>query len=358
MTQLKAFRVTCKTALLAILFCASAAAQATTSTSTQTAGGQPSNNPGLVSGLLSATGLGTSNTIGATVGSIAGGGGAGSGLTLAGMPPGTSRFALPGQGDTGAAAAPGGKSANAWIALSHNNVGYSFAPLQSSGGVNVGIIGADYTFSNKVVLGVAVAFDRTDINLTFNGGKLKGSGSTISPYIGIPLNKQWTADGSFGVGRTKINTDMLGVTGATNDDRTVGNLGLTYRRMADKWMLSGRGAYLAVRDKLGSYTLSDGNLIQESTTNVSQIRLGAQAAYNAGSVVPHFGLQYIYDVTRPKQDPLSGQTAANDRDAFQGVIGLQFMSKGALYGGVQFSSEFSRKEVKNDQFLLNIGARF
>ena len=163
-----------------------------TSSASQAASAQPSSNPGLVGGLLTVTGANTAATIGATVGSIAGG--ATSGGSFTALPAGVTRIALPGQGGKGAAAAPGGKAFNAWFALSNSDISYDYAPLQSSGKVRVGLLGIDYTFKNSVVAGLAIANDKTDVDLKGSsfgaaGGKLKGSGTTYSPYIGIPLNK-------------------------------------------------------------------------------------------------------------------------------------------------------------------------
>ncbi len=64
---------------------------------------QPNVNPGLVAGLLSANGLTTANTISASVNTFAAAGG-GAFVPFSGFNPGTQRFALPKQGETGAAA--------------------------------------------------------------------------------------------------------------------------------------------------------------------------------------------------------------------------------------------------------------
>lgn len=315
---------------------------------------QPGNGTALAAGLLTTTGASTSALIGSTVGGIAAGGGGGSFGSFAALPVGVTRLALPGQGGTGAAAAPGGKPFNAWFVASQNKISYDYAPLQSSGKVNVGIVGFDYTFNNKIVAGLAIAGDKTDVDLNFAGGKLRGKGTTYSPYVGIPLNKNWTADASIGWGKTTVDTDVGGVTGRLDDKRQTGNVGLSYRQMAgDKWMLTGRGAYLTVRDKLGAYTLSNGTFVTDGTVRVEQFRLGGQAAYNAGTFIPHIGLNYIYDIKAPNQ-----AGAANDRDAFQGVLGVRFSAASGLYGGIQYSSELNRSQVKNNQILLNVGARF
>ena len=61
---------------------------------------------------------------------------------------------------------------------------------------------------------------------------------------------------------------------------------------------------------------------------------------------------------RPNQAAVAGQTAANDRDAWQVRAGLNFRSSGALYGGIVLSSDVGRSQVKNDQIMVNVGMRF
>ena len=324
-------------------------AAADSSSTASISNSQPTNVPGLAAGLISMPALNTQDIISGTVGSIAGGG------VLAG---GVRRFALPGQGNTGAAGAAGGNLWNAWVAYSRSNIGYEFAPLSSSGKVDVYVGGVDYTLANNTVFGVAFAHDRTDVDLNFSGGKLTGRGNTISPYFGIALDRQWALDATIGFGRADVDTAVGGVTGSTNVDRTVGSLGLTFRSAVDKWQLTGRGAYLAVRDKLGAYTLTNGIFVPDGTVNVSQLRLSGQIAYDAGNIVPYFGLTYINDLRRPDQAPIGGVSAANDDDAWTPTIGLRFKTDGSVYGSIQYSTERNRSEVKNNQFLFNIGVRF
>ena len=113
-----------------------------------------------------------------------------------------------------------------------------------------------------------------------------------------------------------------------------------------------------MNDLLGTYTLSNGTLVPSGKVRVEQVRFGGQAAYNAGSVIPYIGLNYIYDLKKPNGGVMNGVTPANDRDAWQLQLGMQFRSTGSLYGNVQYSTDQSRKEVKNDQIMFSLGMRF
>lgn len=345
--------------LVALSAMGAAGIASATSSASQAAAVQPNANTDFVKGVITVTGVNTAVTIGNTVSGIVGGGVGGGGF--AALPAGVTRFALPGQGGTGAAGAPGGKAFNAWFAYSRSDIAYEYRPLKSDGNVDVYILGVDYTLKSNAVIGLALAVDRSDIDLNgtsfgVGGGKMKGKGNTLSLYGGLPINKNWTADVSVGVGRTEVDTKVFGTSSDMDDDRTTFAAGLAYRQLfgADsKWMLTGRGGYIFVKDKLGSYTMSNGTFVPSGRVEVSQLRFGGQAAYNFGNFVPYAGLSYIYDLKEPNQPG-----ADNDRDGMQGTLGIRFSAPSGLYGGLQYSSEFSRSQIKNDQWMLNIGSRF
>ena len=138
----------------------------------------------------------------------------------------------------------------------------------------------------------------------------------------------------------------------------MGSLGLAYNQAMGRWLLTGKGSLLSVENKFSDFTFSNGTAVASSTTRVSQMRLGGQAAYNAGNVVPFVGVAYIYDIEHPTQATIAGQAPANDRDGWQVRAGLNFRSSGALFGAVVLSSELGRSQVRNDQVLFNIGVRF
>lgn len=274
--------------------------------------------------------------------------------------PGVARYAL---GDTGRAGAGAGARWNVWTALAQSRIGYDFSPLQSGGHVDVGIVGVDYTFGSSVILGLAVSAERTRVGTSFNGGSLNGRGNTVAPYLAWAITRAWILDASLGYGRTSLDTTdnsvAGGITGSTRDIRDFGSLGLSYNHLIGRWQLTGKGQVLTAHDQLGQFTLSNGNFVPGTSSRTTQGRLGGQAAYNMGNgVTPYLGLTYIYDLQRPNQAPVGGQNAANDRDGVQLLAGINFQSKGPVYGGITLMSEQGRRQIKNDQVLLNLGFRF
>jgi hypothetical protein len=299
-------------------------------------------------GLISTTGLNTASGISGVVGGFATGNSGIAGLDA-------KRYAL--TGSTGAAGAPAVTPWNVWFATSYSQIGYGYAPLSADGHVNVFVGGVDYTFDNNVIAGVAVAYDNTSVGLNARG-TMTGDGWTVSPYVGIPLTRNFAIDATLGFGRTNIDTNTLGVFGSNNDDRTVGAIGLTYRDTFNDWTFTGRGSLLSVHDKLGAYTLSNGTFVPDGTVNVTQFRLMGQAAYSMGNFTPYAGIALVYDISAPDQAPINGFAAANDRSAYVPTVGVRFKADNNLYGSFQYSTEQGRSEVRNNQFLFNIGIRF
>ena len=315
--------------------------------------GQPGASNATLSGAISSLG----STLGGVVGGAFGGGGGGGGATAAA---GVTRTALGGQ--TGQAAAAGAPRWNVWAAYSYVDVGYKFQPLQSGGHSDLVLGGIDYMISNNLIAGVAVTDERTRIDTTYNGGKISGNGNTVAPYLGWRINREWTLDASMGFGDTKLSTTDNsipgGITGSNKVSRTMGTLGLAYNQAMGRWLLTGKGSLLTVENRFSAFTLSNNTFVDGSTVRTTQARLGGQAAYNAGNIVPFVGLTYIYDLEHANQAAIGGQSAANDRDGWQVRVGLNIRSAGALYGGIVLSSEVGRSQVKNDQLLVNVGVRF
>ncbi len=263
---------------------------------------------------------------------------------------------------SGAAAAAGGPRWNGWFSVAENRVGYSFQPLQSSGTIGLVLAGVDYTFSNNIIAGVAASWDRTRVSTSFNGGNLSGNGYMIAPYVAAQLTKNWLFDASLGFGRASLdqsdNSVAGGIVGSTKDRRTFGAASLSYAHIAGKVSLVGKGSYIFAEDKLDSFTLSNRAFIPGTTIRLGQVRIGGQAAYDAGGIQPYFALYYFRDTQRSDQVAVGGVSAANDRDGVTVQLGANFYSRGPVYGGLMFSSDQGRSQVKNDQFMANIGIRF
>ncbi len=260
--------------------------------------------------------------------------------------------------ESGLAASAAGSRWNAWGGLAHSSVGVSFQPLRSSGYSDVLMAGLDYTLAGDVVFGVAATAEKTGIKTDFNTGGVKADGFSIAPYLAIPLNRSWLLDTSLGLGRTSVESNLGANQGSAADKRMFGALSLSHTAEFGRWQLQGKGSLLSATNRMGVTTLSGGGSQAATTTRVNQIRLGGQATYDAGSVLPFAALYYINDVDSTRQASVDGQNPANDRDAWQIQLGANLYSKGPFSGGVSYSTEFGRSQIRNEYLMGNFSYRF
>lgn len=263
--------------------------------------------------------------------------------------------------ETGAAAAAGQPRWNLWFAAGENHQAYNFQPAQSTGTSTLVLGGIEYTFANNMVGGLAVNTDRTRSIFKSNlNSPLSVNGYSFAPYLSIPFAHNWLFDASIGFGRSDIKvTDFSALaTGDTNSNRTYASLAVTYATRIGAFDVQAKANYVDALDKVASFTMTDRTFIPASNIHVSQVRLGAQAAYNAGVFTPFVGATYVSDIQSPNAPTFGGQTPANDKDGWQLTAGVNIYSRGAVSGGLLFSTEVGRQQVKNDVILANIAVRF
>lgn len=242
----------------------------------------------------------------------------------------------------GTAGAAGGERWSVWGAGAHGNMAQSF--LNASGHANVALGGVDYTLNNDVILGVAGSVERS--KTTSFGTRIEGDGYSLAPYVAIPLNANWLLDASIGIGRTDVDSITGAFVVSAKDRRTFESLSLTYATDMGKWQLQGKASYLGSKDKF--------NTTPGTTSKLNQVRVGGQATYDAGNMLPYLAVTFIRDVSTPPA--IVG--SANDRDAIQLQGGVNIYSSGPLSGGLSYSHEANRKEVKNNVLVANLSYRF
>jgi hypothetical protein len=263
---------------------------------------------------------------------------------------------------TGMPAQAGGGRWNGWLGFARNDQANKFTPANSSGDTNVLLGGVDYTFRNNVVFGVALSFDKTNLNMPFTGGTFDSEGWSVAPYIAWPLTRSLLLDASIGFGSSDLKTNTtipFAIPAATTvDDRWFGSVSLSHVSNFDKLQLVLKGSLLHSEDKTKAFFSPGivGPIGMPDTAYLTQLRLGGTAAYDAGGGwQPYLGLTYINDTQR---ETLAVVGAPNDRDAWNVAVGINYYSKGAVSAGIQLNGDFDRQQTRNNQFLANISIRF
>ena len=326
--------------------------QATTTQSSATTGGLIASSAG---GAVSAGGFGGSlgggggGGIGGFGGGGFGGGAGGSGgasPTPAGAPANqgssldrpSNAVTFMNSREQGRAAGNGDKRWGAWMMGAYTSIENTQAGVELDGSVYNLVGGLDYMVTDRVVVGLSVSYENSNIDTTFNRGKVESNGFSVLPYVGIALNNTWSA--SVAGGMSWVNYDV-----ARNNNTTTGSYD------ADRWLitanLNGNYGFGRVRvmpmagvlyfeETSDAYTESTGGVVASNKTKLGRLTAGAKMGYAFNSVMPFVKLVGEYDFD--KNDPvlISAGRFTHDED-FGAQIGggFDFYGSSVLSGTVE-----------------------
>jgi hypothetical protein len=224
-------------------------------------------------------------------------------------------------------------------------------PYTSNGSVKIALIGIEHNYEDTFISGVSFAFDSTNAD-TYNG-TFNSRGATVSPYLVYVINDSLTADISMGFGVASLSSSSNG-TGGPNygssvDHRYFLATGLTKRSdLGNKFSLTSRIVFNYFKDGIDSYVDSTGTSNAAVNTNLSQLKLGGQLAYETKRITPFFALYGLANSFNAS----TSQTTQEYSASYQTLIGVNF-SKEPFFGTVAYQMERDRS-----QFRLYGGIRF
>lgn len=248
-------------------------------------------------------------------------------------------------GEKGMAAGDSPAKLNAWLNASDTQIG---ATNLFGGNVTNALGGVDYMVSPQFVGGVGLGYDRVSLGysvpLAASTGVsgLTSTGWMAAPYASYQINDIVSVDGIYGYASGDSKSGVV-TTGYT---RNFFALNLNGNYWMGDWQLTGKANYINAEEKMNA-----------TTNKMEQLRLGGQIGYWANGVMPYASLTYVNDL-KVSSSFIAAAAAAADKEAWAAGIGVNLFSKGALYGGVSYTTEFSRKDSKNDTLMANIGYRF
>lgn len=240
---------------------------------------------------------------------------------------------------------------NVWGAISGDNTRYDGGtiPTRFSADATNTVLGADYTLTPTLALGLSTAFDNVTGSSTVGAGaaaaKYRIDGYTIAPYLGWQINQDWSLDATMGWGQGSYSGSST-----ANPDRFFYGSNLNYTRWFGNWQVTGKGSYLHGEEKFSA----------ASTNEIGQWRLGAQAGYWMNGVMPYLGLSYSTD-NRSTTNAAGAASTTDDlgKNALLWSVGANFISlKNSLTGGIAYSAESGRDHSKHDTLMANINYRF
>jgi hypothetical protein len=224
-------------------------------------------------------------------------------------------------------------------------------PYTSKGSVKIALLGIENNYEDTFISGVSFAFDSTNAD-TYNG-TFNSHGATVSPYLVYVINDSLTADISMGFGIASLSSSSSGVAGlnygSSMDHRYFLATGLTKRsELGNKFSLTSRIVFNYFKDGIDSYTDSTGTSNAAVTTNLSQLKIGGQLAYETKGFTPFFALYGLANSFNAS----TAQTTQEYSASYQTLIGVNF-SKEPFFGTVAYQMERDR-----NQFRLYGGIRF
>ncbi len=148
-----------------------------------------------------------------------------------------------------------------------------------------GVVGVDYAFTDRLIIGVAGAYEDQNFDTTFNRGTVDGSGFTAAPYVVYKLHKNFSLDASGGYSwldydnTRKDPITSTRITGSTDASRWFGAANLNAGYALDQWRFGGKIGTLYAREKKDAFTESNSVRVGEQTTNVGDVQLGVRLGY-------------------------------------------------------------------------------
>ncbi len=223
--------------------------------------------------------------------------------------------------------------------------------------------GIDFSFWDNTVTGVAFGYDNGSIDTTFNAGHQDTDTYTLAPYFGALLSDTWSVDATAGFSRVKYDqfrtAGVTRVTSTPESDRYFAALNLNGVTYYNNWIIGGRIGYLWARNKLETYTESNGAVVGKSTTKVGTWSVGGDVAYSMQNYEPFVGLTYSHDYSFTKIAIVgTGPQPANDRDDVLLRLGVRYFNTDRISGNLEYTTRLSREDFSEDRIGMTLRADF
>ena len=252
-------------------------------------------------------------------------------------------------GRGGIAASPDFSNWSIWATPVVSGFKNNIAPYTSTGTVSIALMGLEYNHDDTIIAGLSYAYSSVDANTTYNGGTLKSTSKTVSPYLVYILNDRWMLDASAGFGQATPETKVSGVTGKTSSQSIFATMGATNTIEMGKILVRPRASYTVYKDYLAGYTNSANVTNGALTSWLYQTKLGGTVSYEVKPFSPFIS---AYSMFNSWSMTPSGTAPSAYASTYQVQIGAN-TSKGPFYGTAAFQFEKS-----TSQFRIYGGIRF
>ena len=187
----------------------------------------------------------------------------------------------------------------------------TFVDYDRAGGAYSGHVlslggGADYQIDDGLLAGLALAYERGNIDTTFNTGDLISNGVSIAPYVGWQPLPDLTLDANAGISLLNYDTARSGGTVTAGYDalRVFGSVNASGSFRFEGLRLSPLAGVLYFQERQDPYTDSTGTAVAGQTVRLGRFSGGLEAGYTvmvyeAFGVEPYMRLEGEWDFVRP-----------------------------------------------------------
>jgi len=244
--------------------------------------------------------------------------------------------------EEGKAAGNGGGKFGLWFAGAYTNVDYNKTGSNYDGDLTAGVVGFDYKMNDKLLAGVALGYEDSNITTTFNTGTEDSSGWTIAPYALYQLDKTYSVDASVGYSRLNYDVkrveprDLNSITGTTDAKRWFAAANLNGDWTMKKLQIGASAGLLSVSEDKDAYTEvgSGGQAVAAKSTDLGRAHIGGDLGYDLGAAVPYISADFRHDYN----------TDSSDSSSVEVGIGSRFQFGDAISAGI----EANTVQMKND----------
>ena len=247
-----------------------------------------------------------------------------------------------------------------WLNGAYSDIDYDKTNLKFDGdSYSVGF-GFDYLITDNIVIGISAAYENTDLDLTSANGHFDRDGWTIGPYVAFRLGDYFTLSAALGFSWLEADSSTsLGGSEKYDTDRWFQMTNLAFNYPIGNWRLGANVGYLYIDEQDDAHSTGNGFSVGKQNRNIFQGRVGAQAGYDFGGIVPYVmgRLEHEFETTDTVNLIAGGVTTQStkpDRTGFTVGLGVNFYY-GALSGGLLATSQEARDSL--DVYTLSANIR-
>jgi hypothetical protein len=248
-----------------------------------------------------------------------------------------------------------------WLNGAYSDIDYDKTNLKFDGdSYSVGF-GFDYLVIENVVIGIAAAYENTDLKLKSALGDFDRDGWTIGPYVAIRLGDHFVLSSALGFSWLEADASTgAGGSEKYDTDRWYATTNLAFNYPVGNWRLGANVGYLYIDEEDDAHTTGSGASVGQQNRTIGQGRVGAQVGYDFGGIVPYAMGRLEHEFESPDGVSLTNglgvvsQTTKPDRTGFVVGLGVNFYY-GALSGGLLATSQEGRDSL--DVYTLSANIR-